>query len=411
MTEVPACPFAAGFDFTDPDVLERGLPVQEFAELRRTAPVWWNEQPTGTGGFKDGGFWVISKHQDVLDISRDHKTWSTNKNGVVMRFHDGMTDEQIELTKELIINHDPPEHTRLRKIISRAFTPRAIKPLEETLRVAARRIVMDAAAKGTGDFVHDVAVELPLQAIADLIGVPEQDRKQLFEWSNSMMNTDDPEYGDDPTVANAEVLAYSYKMAEERKKCPADDILTTLVQAEIDGESLTELEFGFFVVLLSVAGNETTRNAITHGMNAFMENPDQWELYKKERPATAVDEIIRWATPVHCFQRTATRDAEISGVTVKEGQRVGLFYSSANFDEDVFDDPFSFDIMRNPNPHVGFGGNGAHFCIGHNLARLEIGVMFNAIADIVPDIAKLSEPRRLRSGWLNGVKELQVKYQ
>jgi cholest-4-en-3-one 26-monooxygenase len=176
------------------------------------------------------------------------------------------------------------------------------------------------------------------------------------------------------------------------------------------GESLGDIEFAFFVILLAVAGNETTRNAMTHGMNAFFDNPDQWELFKKERPATAVDEIVRWATPVHCFQRTALADARFGDVTIQEGQRAGLFYSSANFDESVFERPFDFDVLRNPNPHLAFGGNGAHFCIGANLARMEIKLIFNELADQIPDIAKVAEPQRLRSGWINGVKQLSVSY-
>ena len=214
-------------------------------------------------------------------------------------------------------------------------------------------------------------------------------------------------------MANAELMGYAYNMAEERRKCPADDIVTRLIQADLegtDGEGISDVEFAFFVILLAVAGNETTRNAMTHGMNAFLENPDQWELFKRERPETAVDEIIRWATPVHCFQRTALSDVQVGDVTVKAGQRVGLFYSSANYDESVFDKPFDFNILRNPNPHLAFGGNGAHFCIGANLARMEIKLIFNEIADQIPDIAKLGEPQRLRSGWINGVKDLPVSY-
>ncbi|MCK5753064.1 MAG: cytochrome P450, partial [Mycobacterium sp.] len=326
------------------------------------------------------------------------------------RLPDGVTAEQLDLTKALLINHDAPEHTRLRKIVSRLFTPRAVAALEEKLAVASREIVAAAAAKSSGDFVADVAMNLPLQAIADLIGVPEADRERLFHWTNSIMNTDDPDFDSDPTTANAELMGYAYTMAEERRRCPADDIVTRLVQADIDGEAMEDVEFAFFVILLAVAGNETTRNAMTHGMNAFFDNPDQWELFKRERPDSAIDEIIRWATPVHCFQRTALEDVELGGVTIREGQRAGLFYSSANFDEDVFDRPFEFDILRNPNPHLAFGGNGAHYCIGANLARMEIKLIFDELADQVPDIAKLAEPKRLRSGWINGVKELQVSY-
>jgi len=409
MTTAANCPFLPpGYDFTDPDVLVEGIPVGEFAQLRKTAPVWWNEQTDTI--FDDGGYWVITRHADIKDISRNSGQWSTNRKGAVMRLPDGVTAEQLDLTKALLINHDAPEHTRLRKIVSRLFTPRAVAALEEKLAVASREIVAAAAAKNSGDFVADVAMNLPLQAIADLIGVPEADRERLFHWTNSIMNTDDPDFDSDPTTANAELMGYAYTMAEQRRRCPADDIVTRLVQADIDGEAMEDVEFAFFVILLAVAGNETTRNAMTHGMNAFFDNPDQWELFKRERPDSAIDEIIRWATPVHCFQRTALEDVELGGVTIREGQRAGLFYSSANFDEDVFDRPFEFDIMRNPNPHLAFGGNGAHYCIGANLARMEIKLIFDELADQVPDIAKLAEPKRLRSGWINGVKELAVSY-
>lgn len=402
------CP--AGFDFTDPDVLKHGIPVTEFAKLRKTAPVWWNEQADGSTIFDDGGYWVISRHSDIKTISRESDVWSTNAKGAVMRLPDGVTKDQLDLTKALLINHDAPEHTRLRKLVSRLFTPRAVGALEEKLAIAARDIVAAAAEKNSGNFVDDVATQLPLLAIADLIGVPEADREQLFHWTNCIMNTDDPDFESDHIAANAELMGYAYTMAEQRRSCPADDIVTRLVQADIDGESLSEVEFAFFVILLAVAGNETTRNAMTHGMNAFFANPDQWELFKKQRPATTADEIVRWATPVHCFQRTALTDVEIAGVTIRAGQRAGLFYSSANYDETVFTDPFSFDISRDPNPHLGFGGNGAHYCIGANLARMEITLIFNEIANQIPDISKLDEPQRLRSGWINGVKDLPVRY-
>ncbi|WP_231997412.1 cytochrome P450 [Mycobacterium sp. 1245111.1] len=390
-------------------MLQRGVPAAEFAELRKTAPVWWNEQP-GTNVFDDKGYWVISRHRDVKEISRDNELWSTNDRGVVMRFPDEMTADQLELTKALLINHDPPEHTRLRKLVSRLFTPRSVASLEDKLASAAHDIVRAAAEKESGNFVDDIAMKLPLLAIADLLGVPEADRERLFAWTNAVMNNDDPEFDTDPIVANAELMGYAYNMADERRRCPADDIVTRLVQADVDGEVLGDTEFAFFVILLAVAGNETTRNAMTHGVNAFSEFPDQWELYKRDRPETAVDEIVRWATPVHCFQRTARKDVEVGGVTIRKGQRAGLFYSSANFDEDAFDRPFEFNVLRNPNPHLAFGGNGAHYCIGANLARMEIKLIFNEIAEQLPNISTVAKPRRLRSGWLNGIKDLQVAY-
>jgi cholest-4-en-3-one 26-monooxygenase len=225
-----------------------------------------------------------------------------------------------------------------------------------------------------------------------------------------MVGYDDPEYTADPAAAAAELIGYSMAMAENRRRCPRDDIVTKLVHAEVDGGQLSPDEFGFFVILLAVAGNETTRNAISHGMLAFFDHPDQWELFRDERPDTAADEIIRWATPVTVFQRTALADTTLGGQLIRAGQRVGLFYRSANFDEEVFDHPERFDIRRSPNPHLGFGGSGAHFCLGASLARLEIELIFSAIANTMPGISRAGDPVRLRSGWLNGIKWLPVSY-
>jgi cholest-4-en-3-one 26-monooxygenase len=322
-----------------------------------------------------------------------------------------MKRDMVEMQRSVMLNMDAPHHTRLRKIISRGFTPRAIGRLEEELAQRAQTIAKTAAAEGSGDFVEQVSCELPLQAIAGLLGVPQDDRDKLFRWSNEMTGGEDPDYADvDPAVSSMELIMYAMAMADERGKNPTDDIVTTLIQADIDGEKLSDDEFGFFVIMLAVAGNETTRNSITHGMIAMAENPDQWEIFKKDRPATAADEIVRWATPVSAFQRTALEDTELAGVQIKKGQRLVMSYRSANFDEDVFENPREFNILRDPNPHLGFGGTGAHYCIGANLARLEMNLIFNAIADHLPDITKLGDPKRLRSGWLNGIKELPVSY-
>ncbi|MEV6772565.1 cytochrome P450 [Nocardia sp. NPDC051030] len=403
--------FPAGFDFTDPALWAERSPVEEFAALRRTAPVWWNAQtPEQAAPMADGGYWVISRHEDVKEISRRSDIWSSHRKGSIIRMKADATPEQMELSKEaLLVNMDPPKHTKVRRIVSRGFTPRAVEGLRQKLTERAAKIVREARESGGGDFVEQVASELPLQAIAELLGVPQDDRHKLFAWSNALLNYDDPEYGDSMT-ANAELLGYAYNMAEQRRANPAGDIVSQLVTADIDGEALGSDEFGFFVILLSVAGNETTRNAITHGMKAFVDNPDQWELYRDKRPRTAPDEIVRWATPVSVFQRTAMCDTEIGGQAIREGDRVGLFYSSANFDEEVFGNPFEFDVERDPNPHVGFGGTGNHFCIGANLARLEIDLMFNAIAEAMPTLTELAPPQRLRSGWINGIKHWPVKY-
>jgi cholest-4-en-3-one 26-monooxygenase len=400
-----------GFDFTDPDIHAERLPIEELAELRRTAPIWWNEQPLGVGGFDDGGYWVVTKHRDVKEISRRSDVFSSQEKTALPRYREGTVEEHIERGKFVLLNMDAPHHTHLRKIISRAFTPRAIELLRAELRERACAIADAAAQQGSGDFVEQVSCELPLQAIAGLMGVPQEERKKLFDWSNQMVGDVDPEFASNDAIgASVELIMYAMQMAADRSANPRDDLVTKLVQADVEGHKLSDDEFGFFVILLAVAGNETTRNSITHGMHAFTEFGDQWELYKKLRPATAVDEIVRWATPVTSFQRTALADTELGGVKIKKGQRVVMVYRSANFDEEVFDDPMAFNIMRDPNPHVGFGGTGAHYCIGANLARMTIDLMFNAIADAMPDLTPLGKPERLRSGWLNGIKHWNVDY-
>ncbi|WP_280493712.1 cytochrome P450 [Nocardia asiatica] len=400
-----------GFDFTDPDLLAARLPIAEFAELRRTAPVWWCTQTDRASGFDDGGYWVVSKLAHIKEISKNPEVFSSHQNTAIIRFNEETTREQIDMLGDmLLLNLDPPKHTKTRRIISKGFTPRAVESLRSALTERAARIVHEAKKSGSGDFVEQVACELPLQAIAELLGIPQEDRKKIFDWSNQMISYDDPEFDGDHHAATAEVMGYAWNMAEQRRACPAEDIVTQLVNADIDGEHLGSDEFAFFVILLSVAGNETTRNSITHGMKAFVDHPEQWEIYRQQRPRTAPDEIVRWATPVTAFQRTATQDTVLGGQEIKQGQRLGLFYSSANFDEEAFADPFTFDVLRDPNPHVGFGGTGTHYCVGANLARLQIDLMFNAIADVMPGLRQVSDPVRLRSGWLNGIKRWEVEY-
>ena len=401
-------------DFTDPFLLERGIPHDAFKAARRQFPITWVEQAPGAfDGMSEesgGGYYAVTKHEHVAAISKNSKDWSAEENGAIIRFQEGMLREQVELQRVILLNQDPPHHTQHRAIVARGFTPRSIGELEEVMEKRAYSIVRDAKDLGRGNFVEQVAAELPLQAIADLIGVPQEDRHKLFDWSNQMLASEDPDIEGDPEVASAELLGYAMMMAADRKANPRDDIITKLINAHDGERGLTDDEFGFFVIMLAVAGNETTRNAITHGMNAFFDNPDQWELWKAERPATMVDEVVRWASPISVFQRTALNDVEVGGVVIPKGKRAGLFYASANFDEDVFTDPWTFDITRDPNPQLGFGGHGAHYCLGANLARQEIRVIFTALADLVPDITRLDQPSRLRHGWVNGIKDLQVSY-
>jgi cholest-4-en-3-one 26-monooxygenase len=400
-----------GFDFTDPDIYAHRVPAQEFAELRKTAPIWWNEQPLDQGGFGDGGYWAVSKHRDIREVSLRSDVFSSAEKSIVPRYREDLAQDQIEAGRASMIMMDDPEHSRLRKIVARAFTPRAVERLRADLAERAQLIATQAAAERSGDFVRQVACELPLQAIADLLGVPLADYDKLFDWSNNMIGSDDPEFADNDSLTSAgELMWYAMQLAARKREEPGEDIVTTLIEADAEGQGLSEAEFGMFVVTLAVAGNETTRNSITQGMMAFTDNPEQWELFKAHRPKSAADEIIRWATPITAFQRTALQDTELGGVQIKRGQRLVLFYRSANFDEEVFEDPHTFNILRNPNPHVGFGGTGAHYCIGANLARMTIDLMFNAIADQTPDLSAAGDPERLRSAFINGVKHWQVDY-
>ncbi|MDH6628730.1 cholest-4-en-3-one 26-monooxygenase [Streptomyces sp. LBL] len=406
------CPaFPDGFDFTDPDLLQHRVPLPEFAELRRAEPVRWIPQTSNLAGFRDQGYWAVTRHADVKYVSTHPEIFSSYLNTAIIRFNEHIDRDAIDAQRLILLNMDPPEHTRVRQIVQRVFTPRAIRALEDKLRSRAQAIAANARARtGSFDFVTEVACELPLQAIAELIGIPQDDRARIFDWSNKMISYDDPEYAITEEVgaeSATEIIAYAMNMAADRKQCPAKDIVTTMVAAEDEG-NLNSDEFGFFVLMLAVAGNETTRNAITHGMHAFLTHPEQWELYKRERPATTAEEIVRWAAPVNSFQRTATQDTELGGKQIKKGDRVGLFYASANHDPEVFENPDTFDITRDPNPHLGFGGGGPHYCLGKSLAVLEINLIFNAIADAMPTLTATGDPRRLRSAWINGVKELQV---
>jgi cholest-4-en-3-one 26-monooxygenase len=323
--------------------------------------------------------------------------------------------EGQEMAGEMMLFMDPPRHSRYRKLVNRGFTPRMIAALDEHLRDLTVRIVDDAIAKRDCDFVVEVAAELPLEVIAELLGVPREDRFKLFDWSNRMVGADDPEYrvSDDKVMeAQVEMFMYAQSLAEQRRADPQPDIVTTLLNAEVEGDSLTEMDFNLFFMLLSVAGNETTRNAIAHGMNAFLDHPDQWALLVSDPDryiGGAVEEILRWASPVMFFRRNCTRDIELGGQQIREGEKISLWYISGNRDESVFDEPFRFDITRDPNPHIAFGGGGPHFCLGAQLARLEIKLLFEELATRVPVLESLGEPDRLRSNFIGGIKHLPLR--
>jgi cholest-4-en-3-one 26-monooxygenase len=292
-----------------------------------------------------------------------------------------------------------------------------IGQLEESLALRSTAIVNNICEKGACDFVEEIAAELPLQAIADLLGVPQPDRKKLFEWSNKMIGSDDPEYQGDRDEAGAvaaELYMYFNALATEKRENPDSTIMSKLLTAEVEGHTLNEAEFDMFALLLTVAGNETTRNATSHGMRAFIEHPDEYKKLVEdptpERFESAVEEVLRWATPVMYFRRTATDDFELRGQQIKKGDKVVMWHISANRDEEVFDAPYTFDIDRSPNEHIAFGGGGPHFCLGANLARMELRLVFAELLQRIPDMTLASPPEMLRSNFIGGIKHMPVAF-
>jgi cholest-4-en-3-one 26-monooxygenase len=395
-------------DLLDRDVFTQGVPHEWLTYLRNNHPVYHHPEPDGPG------FWVITKYEDVFAVGRDAGTYSSDQDrGGVIGLEDQPTEADFSGAK-LMLMMDPPEHTRHRKLVNRGFTPRMINALEEHIHELTVRILDAAIAKGECDFVVDVAAELPLQAIAELIGVPYEDRHKLFDWSNRMVGSEDPEYAvsdDEANNARFEMFVYAQQLADERRAAPRDDIVSALLQAEVDGDMLSEMDFNLFFMLLSVAGNETTRNAIAHGLNAFLEHPEEYAKLVDDPHGLidmATEEILRWASPVMYFRRNVTHDTELRGHDIKAGDKVSIWYASANRDEDVFADPFRFDVQRDPNDHVAFGGGGPHFCLGASLARMEIRVLFEELATRVPKLEPLGPPDRLRSNFIGGIKHLPV---
>ncbi|GLZ14747.1 cytochrome P450 [Actinomadura sp. NBRC 104425] len=393
----------------DPGVYENGgVPHEQFAWLRANDPVHWHPDPY------EGvpGFWAITRHADVVHVSRHPELFSSHTRTAMF---EEFTDEDIALYGTMMLFQDPPDHTRLRAMVNRGFTPRMIGKLEQHIRDVCHRLIDEAVPLGECDFVEHFAAPLPLYTICELLGAPLEERKQIFYWSNKLVAFNDPEFiGDrsDSIRYAAEFLAWAAELAEKRESDPRDDIVTKLLQPAPDGSRLSLSEFQMFVLMLSIAGNETTRTATAGGMQAFFERPEQWERLKADRSLlpSAVEEIVRWVSPINQFRRTATTDTEVGGKTIRAGDKVVLFYPSANRDEAVFDDPFAFDIGRDPNPHLGFGGGGPHYCLGTHLARMNLKIIFETILDRVPDIAPAGEPRRLRSNFINGYKELPVRF-
>ncbi|MFI5397940.1 MAG: cytochrome P450 [Candidatus Binatia bacterium] len=392
-------------DLANPSTYVPAVPHAAFKLLRATAPVFWHKDPKGPS------FWAITKYHDVVTISRDPKTFSSARRTALFQ---ELSPEQLAQTQMIMLNMDAPRHTKIRALVNKGFTPRMVAQLEPHVREITTKIIDAVASKGKCDFVTDVAAELPLQVIAEMMGVPVEDRHALFDWSNRLIGFDDPEYAtseEDGKKAAMEVYMYANRLAVERKKNPGDDLVSVLMNAEVDGEKLTELEFDLFFLLLMVAGNETTRNLISGGMRALIEHPEERArlLQDPSLMPTAVDEMLRWVSPVMSFRRTATRDTEIRGQKIREGDKVLIYYASANRDEEVFPDSERFDVARTPNDHLAFG-IGEHFCLGSNLARLEIRVLFEEVLRRLPDMELAGPVERLRSSLINGIKRMPVAF-
>ena len=400
---------APEINLVDPDVYRRGGPPHEmFSWLRANAPVFWHADG-GEPGWP--GFWAVTRHADIGYLSRHPEVFSSARR---LCLFGEVPEEHIQLQRLMMLNMDPPQHTRQRAFVNRGFTPRMIGRLEDHIAEICHALLDEVQDSGAADFVTEIAAPLPLWVICELVGAPVEDRGRLFELSNLLIGSADPEFQIGPQAqqnAAAEVYAYGAAIAERRKAEPADDIITRLLQPDDNGEALTSDEFDLFFLLLTVAGNETTRNAAAGGMLALFEHPDQWHRLL-ENPGlipTAAEEIVRWVSPVNMFRRTALRDTELGGQQIASGDKVVVFYASANRDESVFVAPDQFDVGRDPNPHLGFGGGGPHFCLGRHLAALELRVLLQALTERMPGIRLDGEPSRLRSNFINGIKHMPVR--
>ena len=382
------------------------VPHHWFAELRRQAPVWWHEESDGPG------FWAVTKYDDCVAVNRDYEHFSSANKAT---FIWDIPEDQLVALQLMMLNMDPPMHTRYRRLVNKGFTPRMVAQLEEKIHQTADDIIDTVIEKGECDFVTDISAELPLIVIADLLGVPQDDRHNMFDWSNRMIGQEDQEYNITPEVAqqaSLELYAYAADLFAKKRANPHDDLMSILTQVDMEGEQLSSLELELFFLLLTVAGNETTRNLMSGAMCAFFDNPEQWQKLRDDRSLLpgAVEEMLRYVTPVMNFRRQSTKAFEIRGQRIEEDEKVVFFHASANRDEDIFDRPDAFDITRNPNPHMAFGGGGPHFCLGANLARVEIRVMFEHLLDRIPDIRVDGEVQRLQSAFINGVKHIPVAF-
>ncbi len=400
----------------DSATFERGIPHEYFSWLREHEPVHWQPPCEIRPNVADlmqveqRGYWALTRHEHVIEVSLDQERFSSERGTVIAT---DMNDERVAQLRLWMINQDAPNHTKLRKLVNKGFTKRMIDNMQAHIDKLSSEIVDGIARKGECDFVASIASELPLLVIAELVGCPLEDRVKLFHWSNQLIGFEDPDFTDEAgaTDAMGEMFEYAGHRAAKRRSDPRNDLTSVLVNAEVDGERLDELGFNMFFVLLILAGNETTRNAISGGMLALSENRKQWQALLDDRSLlpTATEEILRYVSPVLTMRRTATCDTEIAGQPIRENDKVVMFYPAANRDEDVFENPDEFDVTRDPNPHLAFGW-GPHFCLGASLARGEIRGIFAELLARLPDIEVCGPVRRLRSSAVNSIKSMPVRF-
>ncbi|MFI6937346.1 cytochrome P450 [Streptomyces sp. NPDC050287] len=398
----------AGVDLGHPDAYRDGVPHHIFAGLRREAPVAWMEEPS-SGDFAGGpGYWAATTYADVVTVSRNPAVFSSHTGATFLR---DQRPKDLAALQQMMLNIDPPDHGRLRSIVSKAFTPRMVKGMFDSVDAHAEAIVADLTPDTEIDLVEKVSSEMPLRVLADVLGVPPSDRGLLYDWTNRMVGLDDPSYGGLPAFVSAftEMFAYAAEQTRAKRERPADDVWSTVVNAEVDGERLSAGELNRFFQLLVIAGNETTRNLLTGAVLTLGRHPYQWDALRAD-PAllpSAIEEVLRFHSPVIQFRRTATQDTVLGGQRIKEGQKVVMFYGSANRDESVFPDPDSFDIRRNPVNHLAFG-TGTHFCLGNSLARMEARSLLGRLFARFPQMRLAGEPERFRSNFINGIRRLPV---
>jgi len=397
--------FDLGVNLADPDTFASGFPHDVFRHLRREMPVYWHARAHARGG---KGFFVVSKYEDVKYVGRAPQIYSSEPGITVVE-----NRSDFEAGQSSMLQMDPPRHARYRKLVSGGFTPRRINALEPMIRALANEILDDAAKKPCIDFVTDIAAELPLRVIARFLGVPHEDRTLLFSASNRLLGFEDAEYGtneDDGRQAAMELATLAYRIGEARKAAPQDDIVTILLNAEVDGFRLSDVDFIAFFVLLTIAGNETTRNQTSHTLRLLLEHPAELAKLRADPSLlnSAVEEALRFSPPVMYFRRTTKGDTELRGVPIPRGSFVAVYYPSANRDEEVFPEPDRFDVTRNPNEHLAFG-DGEHFCLGASLARLQLRCMIGETLRRFPEITLDCEIDLLRSHFIDGVKHMPVK--